>query len=224
MVIAFTAVVSVYKYIDLSDMAATAFSSLETVFLNLTDSINIIFIYLPLYLFIISGIVTTDNFGANGIIKYGSRGGWLISKLILLILNTAAFFILLFGMNMLAAHRVFPFSSSWSSGFISLRVMMGQSALDFVYPPLTTLGISVLALFLLYLLCGAVSVLTAVLTEKEELALLASLLFGISAGLINMSVTANDAFANTVRCIIIVITISIIALLCFIKVKSKDFA
>jgi hypothetical protein len=124
---------------------------------------------------------------------------------------------------MLTAAQVFPFSRSWSGGFVSFRVMTGPSALDFVYKPLATLGISMLSLFLLYLLCGAVSVLTAILTRREEIALLVSLLFGIAAGLLNMSAAAYDAESNAVRCAVILAAAAVTLLLCLKSVERRDF-
>jgi hypothetical protein len=125
---------------------------------------------------------------------------------------------------MFTAARVFRFSDGWSGGFISLRVMMGQSALDFAAPPIVTLGAALLSAFLLYLLCGAVSVLTAVVTGREEAALLVSLMFGIAAGLLNMNVTSYDAKTNALRCAVIAAAIIAVFALCLISVKRRDFS
>ena len=66
-VISFTAAVSVYKYIDIADTAA--FSSLEALFLIITDVTNIVFIYLPLYLFTVCGIMFDSGFGGIEILR-----------------------------------------------------------------------------------------------------------------------------------------------------------
>ncbi|MDU7538059.1 MAG: hypothetical protein E7K67_13830, partial [Peptostreptococcaceae bacterium] len=77
---AFACVVSVAKYIQISDMTAITFSSLEITYLILNDTVSIIYIYLPLYLFLICGIMFDDNFGSLEVIKCQSRGKWLVGK------------------------------------------------------------------------------------------------------------------------------------------------
>ena len=79
---AFACVVSVAKYIQISDMTAITFSSLEITYLILNDTVSLIYIYLPLYLFLICGIMFDDNFGSleslsakveeNGLLGNGS--------------------------------------------------------------------------------------------------------------------------------------------------------
>ena len=89
-VISFVSVVSVYKYIDMSDMAV--FSSLETMYLIQTDTMNTVFIYLPLYLFIVSGIMFDDGFGETGILRFRSRREWTVIKALVYAVNTVLFF------------------------------------------------------------------------------------------------------------------------------------
>ncbi|MDE6710725.1 MAG: hypothetical protein K2J76_09590, partial [Oscillospiraceae bacterium] len=112
-VIAFTAVVSVYKYIDIADMAA--FSSFEALFLIITDTVNIVFIYLPLYLFTVCGIMFDSGFGGIEILRCGSRPRWLAGKLITYLINKLTFFAAVFIINYIVCSRAFNFSSLWSS-------------------------------------------------------------------------------------------------------------
>lgn len=222
-VTAFTAVVSVFKYIDISDMAATGFSSAETVFMILTDSVNIIFIYLPLYLFIICGILSENGLGAPEIIKSTSRYKWLLCKFITLLINTLVFFFVLLFLNIIIASRIFPYSSSWSGGFIGFRAMLGSSYYDFAYPPVPTIAFAVFSAFLMYLLCGTLSLFVSLSTEKEEAALFISLLFGIGTGVINAGIAVNNAVSQILRCGIFVLVMVIILLLCCKIAKTKDF-
>ncbi len=222
-VIAFTAVVSIYKYIDLSDMTATGFSSLETLFLIMTDSTNIIFIFLPTFLFIICGLTVDNNFGAVDIVKMGSRKKWLSGKFILLVINALVFFIIVTLLCFIIANRIFPFSNAWSTGFISFRVMLGNSAMDFKYPPIPTLLLSVLSSFMMYLLCGVISMSVSLITDREESALLVSLLFGIGLNLLNYNISSNNALSHIWRSVIILLFVGIIYFVCNKIACVKDF-
>lgn len=198
---AFVAVVSVAKYIQISDMTSITFSSLETTYLILNDTISIIYIYLPLYLFLVCGIMFDDNFGSLEVIKCQSRGKWLLSKWVTLLFYTIIFFVALFGLNFLISDQVFPFSTSWSSDFINVQIIMGQSAKNFIYTPVQTIGLSLISVFALYLTLGMLSMVFALLTNKEAYALFASLVVGILIsvtfvyGLALTSKMSLDAFA-----------------------------
>lgn len=176
---AFVAIVSVAKYVNLSDATSITFSSLETTYLILNDTISVVYIYLPLYLFVICGLMFDDNFGSLDIIKCGSRTKWLAGKYITLLFYTLMFFILLFGMNFLISDQVFPYSAKWSSDFMNVQVLLGQEVRNFAYGPMQTIGLSLLSVFFLYLFAGTVSIVFSVLTNKEALALLFSLVIGI---------------------------------------------
>ncbi len=220
---AFSAVVCIYRYIDLSDMAATSFSSLETLFLVLNDAVNIIFIYLPSYLFIISGIVSNSNFGAADIIKSGSRKKWLLGKMLVLLINTIIFFIILFGINIIIINRVFPFSDKWSSGFISFRVMTGSPALDFKYTPLGSIMFFIIVTFFIYFLCGIINILIALITDHEETALLVSLSAGIGASILNLRIPASDAFSLFIKCCAVIAVTAVIYIICIKTASKKDY-
>lgn len=135
-VIAFAAVVSTYQYIDLAGMAAISFSCYETSYLILNDSINLIYIFLPLYVFLVCGIMFDNHFGAVEILKCGSRTKWMVNKYLTFVFYTCLFFGLLFGIVLSVCGNVFPAGAKWSRDFVSLRVMLGQSALDFAYSSL----------------------------------------------------------------------------------------
>ncbi|MEF9960368.1 MAG: hypothetical protein RSF92_10995 [Niameybacter sp.] len=175
----FVAVVSVAKYIQLSDMTAITFSSLETTYLILNDTMSVVYIYLPLYLFLMCGLMFDDNFGALEVIKCKSRGKWYLGKWVTLLFYTLVFFICLFGMNFLICNQVFPYSTSWSSDFLRVQVMMGQSARNFLYGPIETIGLSLGSVFFLYLVAGMMSMFFSLLTNKEAYAFFISLILGI---------------------------------------------
>ena len=220
-VIAFTAVVSVHKYIDMADMAA--FSSFEVLFLILTDITNIVFIYLPLYLFTVCGIMFDSGFGGVEILRCGSRSSWLAGKLITYIVNTVLFFAALFIINYAVCTRAFNFSSVWSSGFVGFRVMMGQSANDFSAPPLPTIIAASFAVLFLYVLCGMINMLVSLLTSRESAALFTSLFAGIALGLANMTIASNSAKSQILRCAVLALSSAAVYVFCTAAVNKKNF-
>lgn len=224
---AFVAVVSVAKYIQLSDMTAITFSSLETTYLILNDTVSIVYIYLPLYLFLVCGVMFDDNFGSLEVIKCQSRGKWLMSKWVTLLFYTILFFVALFTLNFFISDQVFPFSTSWSSDFLKVQVTMGQSAKNFIYTPLQTIGLSLGSVFSLYLVAGMLSMVFSLLTNKEAYALFLSLVIGILMSAIfvygldftsQMSV-ASFAWRNGILAIGILITFRVALSITY----KKDF-
>ncbi|MGN0675653.1 MAG: hypothetical protein ACI4KG_07860 [Oscillospiraceae bacterium] len=220
-VISFTAVVSVYKYIDLADMAA--FSSFEALFMIITDITNIVFIYLPLYLFTVCGIMFDSGFGGIEILRCGSRGKWLAGKLITYLVNTVLFFAAVFIINYAVCSRAFNFSEVWSSGFVGFRVMTGQPAADFVSPPLPTIIAASAAALLLYVLCGMINMLVSLVTDREAAALFVSLFAGIALGLANMTVLSNSAESQLLRCAVLALASAAVYVFCIAAVRKKNF-
>ncbi len=179
-VFAFVAVVSVSKYITLSDAVAINFSSFEITYLILNDTVGITYIYLPTYLFLICGIMFDDNFGSLEVLQSGSRRNWFFFKYITFIFYTLLFFLGLFLMNFLIAYQVFPYINKWSSDFIKVRVMLGQQVRDFTYTPLQVIGTSLTATFLHYLCAGTISLWVAIKAKEEVYGLLSSLVIGLA--------------------------------------------
>ena len=219
-VIAFTAVVSVYKYIDLADTAT--FSSLEVLFLILTDVMNIVFIYLPLYLFIVSGIVFDRGFGGIEVLRCGSRSAWLGGKLVTYLVNTLIFFLALIAANLAVASGAFGFSDVWSGDFVGFRVMMGQPAEDFSHPPVPTMIAAAAAVCLFYALCGLVNMLVSLLTDRESVAMFVSLFVGIVLGLANMLLASNGLIPQLIRCGVLLLLCAIMYGLCVAALRKKD--
>ncbi|MFV0517448.1 MAG: hypothetical protein ACK5MV_08625 [Aminipila sp.] len=224
-IIAFVGVVNVYKYIELSDNVSITFSTLETTYLILNDFMSIVYIYLPIYIFTICGIMNADNFGLIEILKCGSRHRWVISKLFTLLFYTCAFFTLLFAVSFFISNQVFPYSSSWSSDFVKTQVAFGESVHKFVQNPFITILLQLGTLFLTYLISGAVSLWISLKTSKESLALLISILVGIIFSMTMFAVGfgkhgallyIGQYTALSIILIILVVTLCITA-------KRKDF-
>ncbi len=220
-VISFAAVVSVYKYIDMSDMAV--FSSLETMYLILTDTMNTVFIYLPLYLFIVCGIMFDNGFGETGILRFRSRGEWLFVKASAYVVNTVVFFGVMLLINYVVSSQVFNFSELWSGDFIGFRVMSGQPASDFSNPPVPTIASACMSVFMLYILCGFVNLLFSLLSNRESVGLFASLAVGILFGIADMVIIPDSLMARVNCCIGLLLFSVIVCAVCMAAIKKKNF-
>lgn len=219
-VIAFTATVSVRKYIDLAETAA--FSSFEAMFLIITDITNIVFIYLPLYLFTVCGIMFGGDFGGIDILRCGSRGRWLAGKAVTYAVNTALFFAAILTVNLIVCSRTFEFSSVWSSGFVGFRTMTGSPAADFSAPPLPTITGAAVSALLLYLFCGLINMFFSLLTDRESTALFVSLFAGIALGLLNMTEGSNGLGSQLLRCLALAASSGAAYVFALAAVSKKD--
>lgn len=219
-VIAFSAAVSVSRYIDLADTAA--FSSYETLFMIMTDPINIVFIYLPAYLFTVCGIMFGSGFGGIEILRCHSRWDWLTGKLVVYAVNTLLFFAAVVAVNMFVCSRCFFFSSVWSSGFVGFRVMMGSPSSDFAAPPVITLTCASAAALLFYFFCGIINMLASVIFGRESAALFISLLTGIGVGMLNNMVYSNDTESQLIRCVVLAAASLLGYSLCLAVFGKKD--
>ncbi len=221
-VICFAAVVSVCKYIDLADTAT--FSVLEVMFLIMTDSINIVFIYLPLYLFTVCGIMFGGGFGGVDILRCGSRAAWLGGKLVTYILNTLIFFAAVLAVNLAVCAGAFEFSTAWSGDFVGFRVMMGQPAGDFAAPPIPVMIAAAAAVLMFYLFCGVVNLLAAVISEREAAALFVSLPVGILTGLGNMLIPSNGIASQLIRCGALLAAAAAVYFAANLSIRKKDLS
>ncbi len=219
-VTAFSAAVSVCRYIDLADTAA--FSSFETLFMIMTDPVNIVFIYLPAYLFVVCGIMFGSGFGGIEILRCGSRSQWLTGKLIAYAVNTLIFFAVVFLMNFAVCSRSFFFSNVWSSGFVGFRVMMGNPASDFSAPPVPTLTLASLSVLMFYFFCGVLNMLTSLIFGRESAALFFSLLAGIAIGMLNSTIYSNGSAGQLIRCAVLAAAALFLYALCLAAADKKD--
>ena len=219
-VTAFTAAVSVRKYIDLAETAA--FSSFEALFMMITDITNIVFIYLPLYLFTVCGIMFGNDFGGIDILRCGSRGRWLAGKAITYAVNTLLFFAAVFAINLAVCSRTFEFSDVWSSGFVGFRVMTGSPAADFASPPLPTIMGAAFSALLLYLFCGMINMFFSLMTGRESAALFVSLFAGIALGLLNMMSGSNSCGSQLLRCLVLAVSAAAVYVFSAAAVRKKS--
>lgn len=181
-VVSFVSVVGVYDYIDLSASVAITFSSFETVYVLLTDPASLSYIFLPLYLFIVCGLPNQAQFGYLEIVRYKSRGHWLLHRWLTLAVYTLFFFVALVAIFTLIATQAFPYQPMWSTDFILLQVSTGQAVSNFVHPPLYTIGMTLVGACLLYFFAGALTMVCALVSHSEPLSLAVSMVVGLTLG------------------------------------------
>ncbi len=220
-VISFAAVVSVYKYIDMADMAV--FSSLETMYMILTDTMNTVFIYLPLYLFIVCGIMFDNGFGEIGILRFKSRMEWLFMKSAAYVVNTVIFFGVMILINYVVSSQVFSFSDLWSGDFIGFRVMSGQPASDFSNPPVPTIVSACASVFMLYILCGFVNLLFSLVSNRESVGLFVSLAVGIVFGIADMVIIPDNLSARVICCMALLLLSAVVCTVSASAIRKKNF-
>ncbi len=218
--VAFAAAVSVSRYIDLADTAA--FSSFETLFMIMTDPVNIVFIYLPAYLFAVCGIMFVSGFGGIEVLRCHSRSDWLNGKLIVYAVNTLVFMAAVMIINFVVCSRSFFFSNVWSSGFVGFRAMMGNPASDFASSPVPTLTFASMAVLMFYFFCGMVNMLASIVSGRESAALFISLIAGIGVGMMNTMIYSNDAESQLIRCVVLAAASLAVYALCLAAMSRKD--
>ena len=206
----------------MADMAV--FSSLETMYLILTDTMNTVFIYMPLYLFVVSGIMFDNGYGEIGILRFKSRTEWLSVKAAAYVLNTIVFFGIMILINLVVSSQVFSFSDVWSGDFIGFRVMSGQPSSDFVYPPVPTIVSACASVFMLYILCGFVNMLFSLVSGRESVGLFLSLAVGIGLGIADMAVIPDSVEARLNYCTALLLLSVVICVISSTAVRKKNFA
>jgi hypothetical protein len=215
-VIAFTAVVSVYKFIDLSDAVASLFSAPETAVLILSDLINRVFIFLPLYIFVISGARITAGMGVNGIILQGNRNSVAANSLIKVLFYTVIFFAILLIIVLTTTGAAFPKANDFTRTFFGAAGSYGFSNDVLRGTPGTLLSLETVTMFLTYLTIGSISCLIS-LFLKEGAAFVLTVIIGIGGELL---------MKNTAQSLQIPVLLSVLAVVClstFAAANKRDF-
>jgi hypothetical protein len=201
LVIGFAAVVSVYKYIDISDAVSSLFSAPETLLLILSDIINRVFIFLPLFIFVISGTRNTAGFGSNAYICQKSRSGIVFNAVLKVLFYTVIFTAVLLIITISTVTAAFPqaddftrafFGAHASAGFgddVLLGTPLSLTVKTVVTMCLSYFTIGITYMFLSFLLSeGAAFVLTVILGIGTEL------LGKFTASAIPLSLSATAVF------------------------------
>jgi hypothetical protein len=186
-VAAFTAVVSVYKIIDLSDAISSGYTAPETLMLIFTDIINTVFIYVPLYLFIIESAVTRRKFGILDIVKSGSRKNAAISNLLKVFFYTVIFFILLLIINGAVSLASFPNVNSWSKAFAGTSAIFGFGSEILINIPSQFIAVKLSVFFLTLFVCGLLNSTLSDLLGGKEYAFPLSAVISIGLSLLSLS-------------------------------------
>lgn len=228
MTFCFVAVVSVAKYMELAELTRITYSSFEVTYLVVNDTMNTCYIYLPVYVFLICGMMFENYFGALEVIKCGSRKRWLMSKWLTLLFYTLCYFVVLMVINFLLSHQLFPYTDKWSEDFVKVQVMMGQHPRQFIYPPLVTLGLFVVSVLCIYLCIGGMNLCACLLLKREDYGLFLSLVFGvvISVGLIRGLETTKTLSVGgfIVKNTILLLFVGIEVLWSMYLINKKDFS
>ena len=181
---AFSATVSLFRYVDSAWLLDVHLSAEEVCILVLRSPVNAAFIYLPLYLFLACGIAGDLGSSPQALLLCGSRRRYLALLVTRLALVTAAFLALVTAITGAIALQIFPHSSLWSRDFLAWQALEGQSPLAFTLGPLPALGLQLLCRGAAYWLAGCLCLLCGVLWKSELLSLALGLLCGLPAALL----------------------------------------
>ncbi|MDR0986843.1 MAG: hypothetical protein LBL98_04005 [Ruminococcus sp.] len=176
-VTAFAVTVTVYKHIDLSDSVSASFSAPETIILTLTDMINRVFIFLPLYIFVISGAKSTD-LGNTGVIMQRSRPGLVTLEIIKVLFYTLIFFVILLIIVLATSNAAFPQAEDFTRTFFGASSSYGISSDVLRGTPLTAVVNLFTSMFLTYFTIGIINMFLSFML-KEEAAFVLTVIIGI---------------------------------------------
>jgi hypothetical protein len=214
--IAFAAVVSVYKFIDLSDAVSSLFSAPETAVLILSDVINRVFIFLPLYIFIVTGARVSAGLGTNGIILQKSRRGVAVNALFKVLFYTVIFFAILLIIVLTTTGAAFPQANDFTRTFFGAAGSYGFSNDVLRGTPHALLSLETISMFLTYLTIGSLSFIISFFT-KEGAAFVLTVIIGIGGELFAI----NTALDTRIPVSLSVLAVTI--LLTFVIISKKDF-
>jgi hypothetical protein len=176
-VIAFAVTVTVYKHIDLSDSVSASFSAPETIILTLTDMINRVFIFLPLYIFVISGSKNTE-LGNTGVILRRSRHGLVTLEIIKVFFYTLIFFVILLIIVLATSNAAFPQAENFTRTFFGASSSYGISSDVLLGTPQTAVVNLFTSMFLTYFTIGIINMFLSFLL-KDEAAFVLAVIIGI---------------------------------------------
>jgi hypothetical protein len=186
-VAAFVAVVSVYKIIDLSDAVSSGYTAPETLMLIFTDIINTVFIYTPLYLFIIESAVTRRKFGILDTVKSGGRENLAAANFLKVLFYTVIFALLLLIINGAVSHASFPNVNSWSKAFAGTSAIFGFNTEILGGEPAQFIALKLTAFFLTLFVCGMVNTTLSDVLGGKEYAFPLSAVISIGLSLLTLS-------------------------------------
>lgn len=180
---AFSATVTLYRYVDSAWLLDVGLSAQEVAMLILKNPVNAAFIYLPLCLFLVCGIPGDLGSGRQALLLCGSRTRVYRLMVTRLALTTGLFVLLLTAVTAAVALGAFPSSDLWSRDFLAWQVLQGRSALTFTLPPAGALALQLLCRTAAYWLAGCICLLCGLVWRQEVLALALGLLAGLPAAL-----------------------------------------
>jgi hypothetical protein len=209
MVIAFAAVVTVRKHIELSDSVSASFSSYETLILTLTDTVNRVLISLPLYIFVISGIRISNEYGCTGIILQKSRLGVALTGIIKVFFYTAIFFAILLIIVTATSNAAFPKADDFTRAFFGASSSYGFRSDVLTETPLKVAAIYVTTMFSTYFTIGIIYLFLSILL-KEDAAFVLTVIVGIASEAMLLQKSFALPLSLSVSAVFILLTIAIV--------------
>jgi hypothetical protein len=219
LVAAFVAVVSVYKIIDISDAVGSGYTAPETVMLIFTDVINAVFIYTPLFLFIIDAAVSKQKFGVLDIAKSGSRFSIAVMNFIKVFFYTLIFFLLLLIINGATAAASFPIVWNWSRAFAGTSLLFGYEINAFGSETMPFIISKLAVIFLSLILCGMVNTVLSDVLKKQEYAFPVTAVIGIGLSLLAMV----SGLETAILLLFLAAAIALLFLADIFVLRKKDF-
>ncbi|MDR0944285.1 MAG: hypothetical protein LBM41_07120 [Ruminococcus sp.] len=180
MVITFAAVVTIYKYVDLSDSVSASFSSTETTILALSDMINRVFIFLPLYIFVVSGARLANGLGNTGILLQKSRAGVATNGILKVFFYTVLFAVILLIIVTATSQAAFPKADDFTRAFFGTSSAYGFRSDVLSETPSKVAVTLVTTMFLTYFTIGIINFFLSILL-KEDAAFVLTVIIGIGA-------------------------------------------
>jgi hypothetical protein len=217
MVIAFAAVVTVQKHILLSDSVSASFSSYETLILTLTDTINRVFITLPLFIFVISGINLSNEFGNTGILLQRSRLGVAFTGIIKVFFYTVLFFVILLIIVTATSNAAFPQADDFTRAFFGAASSFGIRSDVLAETPLKVAVTLLTTMFSTYFTIGIIYFFLSVLL-KEDAAFVLTVIIGIACEAMFM----QKSFANPLSSAVAAAVTAIFILMSIMVLNRKN--
>jgi hypothetical protein len=218
MVIAFAAVVTIYKYVDLSDSVSASFSSTETTILALTDMINRVFIFLPLYIFVVSGARLANGLGNTGILLQKSRAGATVNGILKVFFYTVLFAVILLIIVTVTSRAAFPKADDFTRAFFGTSSTYGIRSGALSETPSKVAASLVTTMFLTYFTIGIINFFLSILL-KEDAAFVLTVIIGIGA---EAMMQGSSALPVLPLILVIVAVAAVFILLSFAVLSRKN--
>lgn len=227
---AFVSVITVAKYLSYAEFGLMDYATLEIVYIILKDTVNQLYLYIPMYLFLVAGIVFDDNFGSIEVLKEKSRHRWYFSKIITMIFYTMMFILVGMFLTFTIVNMVFQFSDVWTADYMNMSALLGGDSAIFEFSPLAVVLGYAFNMFLRLSVLGMISLIIAINWNNEAISLFSTLVISLiiegimSAAGLGISLSTASVLTGFAAQITIVVALLIIVYSIGRRiVNKKDF-